>query len=341
MKFDFVIGNPPYQDETLGDNKGYAPPVYHKFLEESYKVGNAVEMIHPARFLFNAGSTPKAWNEQMLNDPHIKVKLYQQDSSKVFSNTDIKGGVAVTYRDGKKKCGAIGTFTPYNEMNSIVRKVCINTSFDSIASIIFIQNRFDLQALYEDYPESRASIGSDGRDSRLEKNIFIKVPIFQDSAFSEDIKVLGVLKNKRTWKHLKKKYIDMSHENLSKYKVVLPVANGSGDFGQMLSSPIVQTPFEAYTRSFIGIGAFETIEEAEAALKYVKTKFARAMLSVLKVTQMNNKDVWEKVPIQDFTPDSDIDWSGSVAEIDQQLYRKYGLSDDEITFIETKVKEMI
>ncbi len=65
MKFDFVIGNPPYQDETLGDNKGFAPPVYHKFLEEAYKIANTVEMIHPARFLFNAGSTPKQWNDKI------------------------------------------------------------------------------------------------------------------------------------------------------------------------------------------------------------------------------------------------------------------------------------
>lgn len=341
MKFDFVIGNPPYQDETLGDNKGYAPPVYHKFLEESYKIANTVEMIHPARFLFNAGSTPKQWNEQMLNDPHIKVKLYEQDSSKIFANTDIKGGVAVTYRDAKREFGVIGTFTPYSEMNAIVRKIPIIGTSDSLASIIFIQNRFDLQALYEDYPESRASIGSDGRDSRLEKNIFVKVPIFQEEAFAEDIKVLGVMKNKRTWKHVKKKYIDIHHENLTRYKVVLPVANGSGAFGQPLSSPVVQKPYEAYTRSFIGIGAFETAWEAEATLKYIKTKFARAMLSVLKVTQMNNKDVWEKVPIQDFTPNSDIDWSGSVADIDRQLYRKYSLSEDEISFIEEKVKEMV
>lgn len=92
MKFDFVIGNPPYQDETIGDNKGYAPPVYHKFLENAYKIADAVEMIHPARFLFNAGSTPKQWNEQMLQDPHLKVLYFEQDSSKVFTNTDIKGG---------------------------------------------------------------------------------------------------------------------------------------------------------------------------------------------------------------------------------------------------------
>ena len=71
MKFDFVIGNPPYQDETLGENKGYAPPIYHLFLDGAYKVADKVELIHPARFLFNAGSTPKAWNQKMLSDPHL------------------------------------------------------------------------------------------------------------------------------------------------------------------------------------------------------------------------------------------------------------------------------
>ena len=68
MKFDYVIGNPPYQDETLGDNGTYAPPVYNLFMDETYKVADKVELIHPARFLFNAGSTPKAWNQKMLED---------------------------------------------------------------------------------------------------------------------------------------------------------------------------------------------------------------------------------------------------------------------------------
>ena len=86
------------------------------------------------------------------------------------------------------------------------------------------------------------------------------------------------------------------------------------------------------------IGA--VIEEAEAILKYVKSKFARCMLGILKVTQDNTKKVWEFVPVQDFTSNSDIDWSKSVSEIDKQLYSKYGLSDDEITFIEEKIKPM-
>ena len=80
--------------------------------------------------------------------------------------------------------------------------------------------------------------------------------------------------------------------------------------------------------------------EAEACQKYVKTKFARTLLGTIKVTQDNSRDLWTNVPLQDFTSSSDINWSASVADIDQQLYRKYGLSADEIAFIEKMIKPM-
>ena len=75
-------------------------------------------------------------------------------------------------------------------------------------------------------------------------------------------------------------------------------------------------------------------------MKYIKTKFARAMLGTLKITQHNIQETWLNVPLQDFTANSDIDWSNSVSEIDKQLYKKYGLSADEVEFIESKVREM-
>ena len=108
FKFDVVIGNPPYQDETKGDNKRYAPPIYDKFIDGAYKTGKIVELIHPGRFLFNAGSTPKSWNKKMLNNPHLKIIYYEQDSAKVFPNTDIKGGIAVSYKDDGLILGPIG-----------------------------------------------------------------------------------------------------------------------------------------------------------------------------------------------------------------------------------------
>jgi len=122
--------------------------------------------------------------------------------------------------------------------------------------------------------------------------------------------------------------------------VILPSANGSGAIGEVLSTPLIGEPLIGYTQSFIGIGAFNMPEEAEAAMKYVKSKFARTMLGILKITQHNPPEKWKYVPLQDFTANSDIDWSQSVAEIDRQLYAKYRLDETEINFIETHVKEM-
>ena len=104
--------------------------------------------------------------------------------------------------------------------------------------------------------------------------------------------------------------------------------------------PEVLPPASGFTHTFLGFGGFETRSEADAVLKYIKTKFARALLGVLKVTQDLNADKWKYVPLQNFTENSDIDWSKSIAEIDQQLYKKYSLTPDEIKFIETHVKEM-
>lgn len=335
MKFTAVVGNPPYQDETLGDNKGFAPPIYDKFIDASYRLSDKALLIHPARFLFNAGSTPKDWNQKMLNDEHLKVLYFEQDSSKVFSNTDIKGGIAITYHDNNESFGAIKIFTSFVELQTIMQKAS-PSEHNSLMNIIYIQNKFDLDKLYSAHPEYRSVIGSDGKDKRFRNNIFDKVNLFTNKPSNDDdIKVIGIQNNKRTWKYFPKAFMDLDHENLEKWKVLLPRANGSGAIGEVLSTPLI-----GYTQSFIGIGAFGAKNEAEAALKYVKSKFCRTMLGILKITQDNNRDTWRLVPVQDFTNNSDIDWSKSIEEIDKQLYRKYNLSDKEIAFIEEKVRPM-
>lgn len=340
--FDFVIGNPPYNADfsNSGDNGNFAAPVYNEFMDASYNVADKVELIHPARFLFNAGSTPKDWNKKMLEDEHLKILYYEQDSSKVFENTDIKGGIAITYRDEFNKYDPIEAFSPYDELRSINSKVS-SVGNNSICDIIFTQNKFNLDNLYASYPEYRSIIGSNGKDKRFRNNIFDKIPLFVEKAKKEtDIAIIGVIKNKRYWRYIDKKYVDLEHENLAKWKVIVPRANGKGVLGEVLSSPIVIQPNQGYTQTFIGIGAFDTNIEAENLLKYIKSKFLRTMLSILKVDQHNERDTWAKVPLQDFTNNSDIDWSKSIQEIDLQLYKKYGLSNEEINFIETHVKEM-
>ena len=337
--FDFVIGNPPYQEDAKDTSD---KPVYNTFMDAAYGVAEKVELITPARFLFNAGKTPRVWNEERLADAHFKVLEYVQDSSRVFSNTDIKGGVAVTYRDVSKDYGAIGTYSAFEELNSVLRKVTPKLTSGILTDIMILQNRFDLDVLYSDYPEAKEQISSDGREKRIVTSSFNKLNMFRESKPDEEsIRVLGLSQpgNKRIYKWILRKYV-LDNGNLEKYKVVLPKSNGSGAIGEVLSTPLVGEPLVGYTQSFIGIGAFNTEAEANACLKYVKSKFARAMLGLLKITQDNPPEKWKYVPLQDFTSTSDIDWSKSVHEIDLQLYRKYGLDEKEIAFIESHVKEM-
>ena len=333
MKFDFVIGNPPYQQDSNGANESDTP-LYHHFYNSAFDIAEKVELITPARFLFNAGYTPKVWNEQMLNDEHFKVLYYEAKSNKVFPNTDIKGGVAITYRDASKKFGAIGAFTAFPELNSIKKKVEA-ISAESITVIITNRGLYRYSDLaYKEHPDEMKKTA----DPRIAPSCFERMPsLFTDSKpddGKEYVQILGLIKNTRYYRWFRKDYIK-DVKNLYKYKVMIPKANGSGAIGEVLSTPLV-----GYTETFISIGETNSREEAEAILKYVKTKFARTILGILKVTQNNAKPTWKYVPLQDFTENSDIDWSKSVAEIDRQLYKKYNLSQEEINFIENHVKEM-
>lgn len=128
-------------------------------------------------------------------------------------------------------------------------------------------------------------------------------------------------------------------DNFESYKVFIPVANGSGKFGEALGEPIVGLPQHVHTVTFLSVGKFETEEEAVACMKYMKTKFARTMLGIRKVTHHTTREAWGFVPNQDFTSNSDIDWTKSIHEIDKDLYAKYGL-EYYADYIEQNVKPM-
>ncbi|MEJ1089391.1 Eco57I restriction-modification methylase domain-containing protein [Microbacterium sp. Mu-80] len=340
-KFDVVIGNPPYQEEAQGSGTRDTP-VYHRFMDAAYEVGSKVVLITPARFLFNAGFTPKAWNEKMLADPHLSVPHYVPNSNDLFPGTDIKGGIAVTYWDEERDDEPIDTFTSYPELNEILHKV--NATNDaSIAPTITSSRSFRYtDALYDQHPEAQA-LRPDGNAALVNTNTFEQFSFLYHADHPQDgqeyVQVLGLIKNRRFSRWILKDYIT-GPASFSKFKVVVTAANGSGALGEVLSSPLVVEPEAAVTQTFITIGAFDVEAHAQACLKYVKTKFARAMLGVLKITQHNPAKVWKYVPLQDFTTSSDIDWAKSVPEIDQQLYTKYGLDEAEIAFIEDKIKPM-
>ena len=297
-----------------------------------------VSLLTPARYLFNAGKTPKDWNTKILNDEHFKVVDYWADSTDVFPTVDIKGGVAVMYRDLKENFGKIGTFTAYSELTSIANKV--TSPLGGLSEIVYPQNKFNLKEVYNQCPEARKIIGSNGTERRLTTPIFKQLTLFYVNQTGQNTyKILGLIDNKRCYRWIDRQYIE-AHPNLEKYKVIVPKSNGSGAIGEVLSTPLIGEPLVGVTQTFLTIGAFDTRTEAEACLKYIKTKFARTMLGLLKATQDNPKETWRLIPLQDFTAASDIDWTLSVAEIDQQLYRKYRLEEKEIAFIEEKVRAM-
>lgn len=343
MKFDVVIGNPPYQEETEGQSSS-SNPIYNYFMDESFRLADQVCLVTPARFLFNAGQTPKKWNKERLSDPHFKVPYYEQDSSKVFVNTDIKGGVAIIYRDRNKILGPIDIFITIPELAKLYKTVFKSSNFgESLSKIIYPRTSYKLtKKLHEDYPKVHEYL-SCGHDFDLSSNIFERLDfIFFDKKPKdgfEYIRILGRYNNQRMFKWVRKDYI-IDHPNLEKYKVFLPKSNGSGAIGEVLSTPLVGEPLVGGTETFMSFGAFDTKFEAEACLTYIKTKFARAVLGILKITQDNPVGVWKFVPLQNFTNKSDIDWTQSIPDIDRQLYAKYKLSQEEIDFIEAKVKAM-
>ncbi|GAA2242212.1 hypothetical protein GCM10010401_13850 [Rarobacter faecitabidus] len=340
-KFDVVIGNPPYQEEAQGEGTRDTP-IYHRFMDAAYEVGTKAVLITPARFLFNAGFTPKAWNEKMLSDPHLSVAHYVANSDELFPGTDIKGGIAVTYRDAARAGEPVGTFTKYPELNDVLHKV-LDTKSASISPHVSSGRAYAYtQTMHDEVPQATALMSSDAQ-YRISTNTFEQLSFLFHVEHPADahhyVKVLGLIKNKRVARWIRSDYIS-GPASFSAYKVVLSKANGSGQFGEALASPHVLGPAQAVTQSFITIGNFTDEVEAEACLNYVKTKFARALLGVLKITQDNPARTWKYVPLQDFANASDIDWSVSIPQIDQQLYAKYKLDDDEIAFIESHVKPM-
>lgn len=331
VKFTAVVGNPPYQINT---DTNFSTPVYHLFFKAAKNLSpDYVSLIHPARFLFNAGATPKDWNKQMLNDPHLSVPLYEANSQKIFSGVDIKGGVCVTFWDKSQTDGGLGgTFVAYEELRTILDKVKIG-GFDEIVGSrggTRAKRWLDSYGRYRSYFPSSVFTTNSDLFSEIKNEM-------------HQIKLVGLVNNRRIERYVSEDLVNDS--DLQKWKVFLPKSNGSGAIGEVLSTPLTGEPLTGEpltgcTESFIQIGSFDSEIEAESCMNYIKTKFCRAMLGTLKVTQDNSKSTWRNVPLQDFTINSDIDWSKSITDIDKQFYAKYNLSEEEIDFIETHVKAM-
>ena len=341
--FNAVVGNPPYQDSSINN---HSASIYHKFIDVAYNIADYATLITPGRFLFGVGDTPEDWNHKFMEDKRFKVVEYQSDSKIYFPSVEIKGGVAITLCDTKNEPGPIGTYSAHEELRSIL-KILAKKEESKFSSIIYTPATYKLSS--KAFSDNAWLSQVVGKEKRLRTNIFEKAAKLFESEqpkSSDYVMIVGLDDSlKRIYRWIHKEYI-APNINCEKYKVIVPEANGSGKIGEQLASPFVLGPNTGHTETFISIGSFSTEKEAIAALKYICTKFVRILLATKKVTQHTLPDVWDNIPIQNFTKSSDIDWSKNISEIDQQLYKKYGLDKpteegyDLVKFIEESVIPM-
>ncbi len=340
IHFDAVVGNPPYQIMD-GGAKASAKPVYNLFMEQAKAVQpKYISMIMPARW-YAGGKGLCKFRNRMIHDSHIIILHDFIDSNMCFTDVDIKGGICyfLWSADNSEKCNVYRhessesviysnrylaeanekIFIRYNELISIKNKVRARDE-DSFESIVSTMKPYGLRG---DFFNDTSKYG---------------LPKVSNNYISGGYKILGLKKLKREYRYIPSDYPLPKTDMLHDYKVFITRNYGIGNLGDLPSKPVVAVPGELCTETFVQIGPFKTELEAQNVIKYIKTKFFRAMVGLRKQDQGASKAVYHFVPLQIFGKSSDIDWNSNTEEIDEQLYKKYNLSQDEIDFINSKIK---
>lgn len=360
-KFDLIIGNPPYQ---LKKQNTSDEPIYNKFYnmclgynikgtKKSHdSIAPIVSLITPGRFLIGGGKTPNDWNKRMRNDEHFSIIFVEKDAKNIFGKTvNIEGHIVIGLWNENEIFDAKERTLYNSNERSIIKKIYDN-NYTSIKKIINPCAKFNLNNLYNDYPEYKNKIGSNGKEKRLTSNIFSITPkVFND--YEKDNNV-GVLLNAnfvgdRQIKYIDKQYL-MDDDSLNLFKLVIPKSNKNG-----LGNPEILQPGFTYNQTFIGLGKFKNEYMVENLKKYLySSKFTMFLLMLKKCTQSCATDVWEYVPYEDFTNNNEhIKWDvtgysdwickngdviSNVSNFDKQFYIKYGLSDEDVRYIEINGK---
>lgn len=327
MKINAIVGNPPYQIMDGGAGVS-AKPVYNLFVEIAKQIApNYISMIMPSRW-FAGGKGLDSFRESMLSDKRISHIFDYVNAKDCFPTASIGGGVNYilwdvnykgncsittiqgTQRDMEQRpLNQFSVFIRYNSAIYIVHKCQSDNSF---ASIVNSRNPFGLSS-----------------NIRGEKTGEIRL-----------ITSAGT-----SW--LSKSVIAPTNQLLSKYKILMSKVTAEhagepdkkGQF-KIISRTEIIGPNDVCTDSYLIVGASESKLVVENEYKYIQTRFFRFLL-MLSVSSINlSSEKFQFIPLQDFTSNSDINWSRSISEIDTQLYAKYGLSEDEISFIESMIKPM-
>lgn len=342
MKFDAVVGNPPYQIIDGGAHAS-ATPLYNLFVNIAKKLSNRyVSLIMPSRWM-TGGKGLDSFRREMIHDKHI-LKLFDHfNAADCFSNVDIKGGICYFLRD-KDTIGLCEVVSYTNDGTfTSIRNLCEEGDDIFIRENRLISIKQKVQNLTT---ESFEKLVSAMKPYGLRGDVFqntqkYNLPPMNDEFIEDGLIIWGLdSKQRRVKKYVRGDYPLPKRDYVDGFKLFVSRNQGSGVLGEEFSTPIYASPNECCTETFVVVGIFEDKQEMLNCWKYLCTKFFRAMVGIKKNDQGAGRAIYRYVPLQDFTDKSDIDWSKSVAEIDQQLYKKYNLTDEEIAFIESKIKPM-
>lgn len=342
VKFDAIVGNPPYM-EMDGGAQASASPIYQHFVQTGKELKpKYFSFIMPTRW-YAGGKGLDDFRDKMLNDCNLRELHDYLNPEQIFPNTNIRGGVCYflwdkNYDNFKKltrvvthennivtsdirrtlKIDGSDIFIRDSKAVSIISKVIENKNIDILSNYISPRKPFGLEGLFI-------------KDARFkEKPDKLKSPI---TCYGKAQKI----------GYVEKKEITMRIEWIEKWKVYMPYANNIGtELNDDNLNTFVGEPNSVCTETFLVVGADLGLNKSMAynLSKYLRSKFARFLLSLSKVSQHATAKTYRFVPVQNFTNKSDIDWSKSIFDVDKQLYTKYKLTEDEIKYIESKIKPM-
>ncbi len=345
MKFDAIVGNPPYNEivEKDVDNTSASKQLFPDFIITSINLGpNYVTLITPSRWFVGgeqAGYFPKL-RKFLKENNHISKLVHYPNHKEVFDNVNIPGGISYFLYEFNYT-GLVNFVTVRNNKNVSEKRKLFEDGFDIVFADSKIYNIIKKVTNNNFIPFNTIvgewnSFGIVGRKDILLNKTTTK-------SFEGAIKLQCAYEEIR---YTKLDNITKNRDILNHWKVFTSKGNGGAGTLQddkpvsIIGKSYVAEPMMACTDSLIPIGNFNSKDKAVSLCKYMKTKFLRFMVGVLKVSQNIYQNVYKLVPLQEFSDKSDIDWSKSIPEIDQQLYKKYNLTEEEINFIESKIKPM-
>ncbi|MCM1564343.1 MAG: Eco57I restriction-modification methylase domain-containing protein [Dehalobacter sp.] len=330
MKFDVIIGNPPYQ-ESDGGAQASATPLYNEFIRESKNLNpRYLSMIIPARW-YSGGKGLNQFRNDMLADNHIRILHDFIDASDCFTGVEIKGGVCYFLRDREAK-GDCKVFTHIGgKVVSVAERPLLETGAD-----IFIRHNEAIQILHKVAKLQEISFSTIVRPAMTFGFRTYYKNFSSKSKMNQFVKVYG----NRSQGYVERDKVKRGIDWIDRWKVIVPEAIGIGDMRVDLLKPIISEPGSINTETYIMNGPYSSEDEAKNVCSYINTKFFHFLLGLKKNTQHTTQSVYTFIPLQDFTSSSDIDWTKSSPEIDRQLYKKYGLDNEEIAFIESMIRPM-